>query len=245
MTKLLCPECRHENEPERVYCHSCGARLDRSALAKAKSKEEDPKATRKRLKSMLDPRGAKLRMRFFQLSKLVLGALALAVLIQMLLPPDVPPRPKSTMLAAQIGLDLENAAASHSSTPIQYTSDQVNTYLAYTLKSKQAALSNFLQFERALVAFDEGSVRVTTERSLFGYSVYVAASYGVALRDGHLVARNLGGSIGRLPIHPQLMQHGDVFFSGLWAALDRERKSVAKMAGIELHPQVVALTPRA
>ncbi len=245
MTKLICPECRHENESERIYCHSCGARLDRSALAKTKSKEEDPRATRKRLKAMLDPQGARMRLRFFQLSKLVLGALAAAAVIQMLLSPDVPPRAKSAMLAAQIGLDLENAAMSHSPAPLQYTNDQVNTYLAYTLKAKQASLSNFLKFERALVAFDEGSVRITTERSLFGWSLYVATKYGVTLRDGKFVAKNLGGSIGRLPIHPQLMQRGGFVFSGLWAVLDRERKSIAKMGAIELQPERVTLTPRA
>ena len=73
--KLLCPECRRENEPERIYCHDCGARLDRSSLAKEKSTEEAPKETQRRLRSMLDPRGVVLRQRFFQGSKLLLGAL--------------------------------------------------------------------------------------------------------------------------------------------------------------------------
>src|SRR5207248_2542951 len=31
--QLTCPECRRDNEAERIYCHDCGARLDRSALA--------------------------------------------------------------------------------------------------------------------------------------------------------------------------------------------------------------------
>jgi len=63
--KLVCPECRRENEPERIYCHDCGARLDRSSLAKEKSKEEDPKATQKRLKAMLDPQVSHDALPFF------------------------------------------------------------------------------------------------------------------------------------------------------------------------------------
>ena len=47
--KLVCPECRRENEAERIYCHECGARLDRSKMAKIKSKEEDPKDAQRRL----------------------------------------------------------------------------------------------------------------------------------------------------------------------------------------------------
>src|SRR6185369_3109583 len=94
--QLTCPECRRENEPERIYCHDCGARLDRSVLAKVAPKKEDARDTQRRLRSMLDPGRAKMRLTFFRISKLILGACALAVLIQMLLPPDVPERAKST-----------------------------------------------------------------------------------------------------------------------------------------------------
>lgn len=245
MIKLVCPECRHENEPERIYCHSCGARLDRSALANAKSTEEDPQATQRRLKAMLDPQQAKLRLLLLRLGKLILGAVLVALIIQMILPPDVPPPVKAAILPTQIGLELENAASSHRAAPLRYTEDQANAYLGNSLRSKRAALSKGLQFERALVAFDEGTVRVTTERSLIGYSLYLVTLYRVTLKDGKLDAVDLGGQIGRLPIHPQIMKYAEGLNSNLWAALDRERKSLAKMAGFELHPKLVVLTPRA
>jgi len=38
------------------------------------------------------------------------------------------------------------------------------------------------------------------------------------------------------------MKYGDVLFTDLWKALDRERKLVAKLAAIEFHPQTVVLT---
>src|ERR1700704_4382075 len=101
MIKLVCPECRRENEPERIYCHDCGARLDRSALAKVAPKGEDVKATQRRLRSMLDPRRAKIRLMFFKVSKLILGPGALAAIIQMGLPADVPARVKGGKLPPQ------------------------------------------------------------------------------------------------------------------------------------------------
>jgi len=61
MIKLICPECRRENEAERIYCHDCGARLDRTALAKEPPKGEDVKETQRRLKNLLDPSRAKMR----------------------------------------------------------------------------------------------------------------------------------------------------------------------------------------
>src|SRR4051812_18902694 len=158
--KLVCPECRRENEPERIYCHDCGARLDRSGLVHEK-KVEDPKVTQRRLKAMMDARGAKMRRIFFQGAKLILGALALAALVQMFRAPDVPERAATVELASQINLDLENAAMDPRTGPLHYTEDQVNAYLAYTLKSKQKALSSYIQFERAIAAFEEGICRAT------------------------------------------------------------------------------------
>jgi hypothetical protein len=244
MIKLVCPECQRQNEPERIYCHDCGARLDRSALAKVAPQGEDPKQTHRRLKQLFDPGRVKMRLMFFKISKLILGACSLAVLIEMLRPPvDLPERVKNLELQ-QINLDLENATMSHSgAAPLQYTAEQVNAYLANVAKSKQAALSKFLQFERALVNFEEGACRITAERSLLGFSVFHAISYNVTLRNGTLTASSNGGSIGRMPIHPMVMKYGEILFTDLWAALDREKKLVSKMGGIEFHPKTVILTP--
>jgi hypothetical protein len=245
MITLVCPECRRENEAERIYCHDCGARLDRTALAKVAPKGEDVKETRQRLLTMLDPQRAKMRHLFFKTSKVILGALALAAVIQIILPPDIPPRPKSGDFPPQINLDLENAVLNHQTAPMQYTEAQVNAYLGSALKSKQAALSKLLQFERAIVKFDENVCHVTAQRSLMGYSLYTTTSSKVVLENGKVTATNTGGSLGRMPVHPALMKYADLLFSDLWSALDRERKSVAKMGTIEFHPQAVVLTPKA
>ena len=244
--KLVCPECRRENEPERIYCHDCGARLDRSALAKEASKAEDPKATQRRLKSMLDPRRALMRRRFFQGSKLVLGALALAAVVQMVRSPDVPAKPETAMSPTQINLDLETAAMDpRSSSALRYTDEQVNAYLAYALKGKQAALSKYyLTFERVMAQFEEGYCIMTVERSLFGFSVFTTASYNVSLQNGVLTAQSRGGRIGRMPVHPALMQQAGILFQDVWTALDRDRKNVMKLGVLEFHSKTVLLAPK-
>ncbi len=244
MIKLVCRECRRENEPERIYCHDCGARLDRSSLAKVMPKQEDAKETQRRLRSMMDPQGVKTRQMFFKISKLILGACAAAALIQMILPPDVPPRSKRADFPPQINLDLENAAMKKRVGPLQYSQDQVNGYLGNVLRNKQASLSKLLQFERAVVSFDENICRITVERSLFGYSIFAATANNVTMQNEALVAVSKGGSIGRLPIHPTLMKFSEPLFRDLWTALDSERKLVAKMATIEFHPETVILTPK-
>lgn len=243
--KLLCPECRRENEPERIYCHDCGARLDRSALAKEKSTEEDPKETQRRLKAMLDPQRALMRRRFFQGSKLVLGALILAAIVQMVRPPDLPERPTTPMPPAQINLELENAAMDpRTATQLRYTDEQVNAYLTYALKGKQTALSKWLNFERAIAGFEEGYCTLTVERSLYGFSVFTSAAYNASLQNGAIIAQARSGSIGRMPVHPALMQYGNVLLQDLWTALERERKSIVKLGSIEFQPKLVILSPR-
>ena len=243
MIKLVCPECQRQNEPERIYCHDCGARLDRSALAKVAPKGEDPKETHRRLHKLFDPGRIKMRLLFFKISKIILGSAALAALIQMLLAPEVPERVKSIELQ-QINLDLEHATTSSNPATLQYTETQVNAYLVNALRSKQAALSKLLKFERGLVKFDENVCRFTAERSLLGFSVFTSISQNVRLQNGTLTVSNNGGSIGRLPIHPMVMKFGDILFTDLWAALEREKKLVAKMGTIEFHPKTVTLQPK-
>lgn len=243
--KLVCPECRRENEPERIYCHDCGTRLDRSGLTKAGPKEEDPAETQRRLRAMLDPQRAKLRLRFFQGSKLILSALLAAALIQMLRSPDLPEANNSGgMMPASINLDLENAAMDARVAQVRYSNEQVNAYLTYALKGKQAALSSYLKFERLFVGFEEGYTYFTVERSFSGLSLFTSASYSATLQGGNIVAKNRGGSIGRMPIHPALMRFADVLFSDVRGALERERKSIVKLGSMELHPQMIVFASK-
>lgn len=244
--KLICPECRLENDPLRIYCHDCGTRLDRSGLSQQKSKEEDPKAIQRRVAAMFNPRGALFRRRFFQGSKFVLGAVILAVIVQMFRPPpDVPERPKVSMFPSPIGMDLENAATNpRAAAPLQYSDEQVNSYLVYALKSKQAALSKYLKFERAIVGFEEGYSRLTIQRSLYGVSLFTTISCEASIQDGNIVPVIRGGHIGRMPVHPAVMKFSGILFTDVRAALERERKLIAKLGSIEFHPHAVVFTPK-
>jgi hypothetical protein len=237
MTKLVCGECRHENEAERIYCHNCGERLDRSAAA-AQKPMVDPTETHRRLQKMLEP-PSRVRHNFFAVSKLVLAAVAAAALVEMALPPELPAPTK--IVSPQIDLDLENAHLRPS--PLEYSQDQINAYLAYRLISKKAALTYpFLTFVRATASFREGACTIGVERSLFGYSIFSRTSHRVETNAGKIAATNVGGWIGRLPIHPVIMQFGDIIFADLWSALDRERKLVGKMGAVNFHDGSVTIT---
>ena len=246
MSQLVCPECRHENEAERVYCHNCGAKLNRTAPATVPGKTDDAEtvATRERLRRMMDQRGVKARHLIFNIAKLVLGACLFAALIQMFLAPDLPATGKDLELGPQIGLDLENAIMQHRGAQLTYQQDQVNSYLANVLKRKKTSLLDkpFLEFRRGVAQFDEGVFRMTAERSIFGCSLYTSAFYRASVQNGKAAGRCEGGMIGRMPIHPQLMRYADFLLGDVWKALEQDEKQVAKFTAIEFHPKTVVLT---
>ena len=245
MTKLLCPECRRENEPERIYCHDCGAKLDRSKVISSKPADERVKE-RKRLRNMFDARRAKLRFLFFKLSKLILGACVAAAVIQMILPPDVPPQNKELLSLSQIGLEIETAVTYHRPNQLQYTEDQVNEYLSSTLKGKRKMLNKpFIDFNRGFVRLEEGKCDITVERAIFGYSIFTSTSLAVQLADGKFNVSSKGGAIGRLPVHPQVMDYLNIIFADVWSALDRERKLITKADAMEFHDKSVVIVTAA
>src|SRR5437016_1998365 len=188
MTKLVCAECRHENEAERIYCHNCGERLDRSAVS-AQKKAQDPQEVHRRLQKMLGPPNM-ARRNFFTVSKLALAAAVVAALVEMALPPELPAPTK--IVPPQIDLDLENAASYQKPGPLEYSQEQVNAYLAYRLTTKKKVLNKpLLTFVRATASLGEGSCTIGMERELFGYSIFSRASYRVESSAGKIAATNV------------------------------------------------------
>jgi hypothetical protein len=182
---------------------------------------------------------------FFKLCKVILGACALAAVIQMILPPDVLPRVKISLRPARINLDMEAAAIRHRPPALRYTEQDVNTYLDYVFRSKRASFGTIAPLERVFVRFEEGLCRVNVERSVLHYSLYGGSYYQVRIDGDKLLVSNQGGHLGRLPIHPLIMKYGDIIFYRTWAVLERDRRNVLKMGGIEFHPQSVMLFTKA
>ncbi len=242
MTKLICPDCQHENEPERIYCHQCGARLDRSGVIKEKAEDDSGESSRRHLQKMFDPARGRWKGIATTLAKTILGALVVACLVLMLLPPDLPPAPTTYDFAPMINMDIVSALSSQQRTSLVYSEDQVNSYLASILRRKDSpAKEGVFPLRRLFAQFREGQCAINTQRTIFGLSIYSGAGYRVALESGKIKAENAGGYIGRMPIHPAIMKYADILLGKAWQSLERERKSVARLAGLEFHPQSVTL----
>lgn len=244
MTKLVCPDCQHDNEPERIYCHNCGARLDRAAVIKEKVDEAAAdERTRRHLKKMFEPDRGRGKRIALQLVKILLGAFCLAAVIVMLLPPDLPPAPKNYSFAPMINMDIVSALSTQPPpASLVYSEEQVNSYLAASLRRKDSsAQQGVFPLRRLLIQFQEGQCWIHAERRLFGLSLFAGSAYRVAIDNGKIKTANQAGYIGRMPIHPLLMKYTDVVLGKAWDSLARERHSVARLGGIEFRPQTVTL----
>ena len=246
---LTCKQCNYANEPERVYCHNCGAKLDRSLLPKepAKVKQESEEKARKRVRKLVNPaRGffTNWHRAFFNA---LTSAVSVAALIQMVRPPDgVPPVPsKEDLLGApQLLEQIEDAEMSPTSQAYRLQEQPINLYLATAVKAKSDTSQDYFRFDRAFVDLGKDVIRITAQESAFGYPVYAGASYKLSIAGGKLVAVNVGGNVGRMPVHPMLMEYCGTAFQQLWAALQRERSLLDKLQGVTVQPDAFTIVTK-
>ena len=245
--QLTCPECQRENEAERIYCHDCGARLDRSALANRKTaKVETAEDLHKRMRGMFSQRRVRARLAVVKTIKILLAAIAAAALVVILIPPDVPPAVKTETLPPQINLNLEALTESRQPQTMQFSEGDVNAYLGNVMKRKKEKLEHpLLGFERAILGFTEGNCRLTLERSIFGYSIFTSGDYDVQVKDGKITATPKSAAIGRMPIHPSALPYAGFLFSDAVAAMDREQKLLNKVGSLQMHDKMVEVSNKA
>lgn len=244
-TTLLCKQCNFENEPERVYCHNCGAKLDRSLLPPEATRREDPVVVQERVRKMIRPRGVSAWHRVKNLVSSVLVGAVLAVIIVVATPPDGAPNLSQDAIleAPTITDDMEAIQQQPGAHALKYTDDKVNAFLQSSIKGKDKDAT--VKFERAYVHFDEGICRITTAESVFGLALYATTERSVSVQNGAIVSQTRGGSFGRLAISGKIMPYLEKAFSPLWTVLDRDRKLVSQMQSITFHKGSVEMITKA
>jgi hypothetical protein len=242
---LLCKQCNYANEPERVYCHQCGAKLDRAILPPEATKRVDPEEVRQRVKTIVRPSRLPGRWTLINLGISVAVAAVLAALFLMVLAPANVPQlsEDETMNAPSIAEDTDAMIEGGGLHSVKYTEAQVNAFLKYSLKPKDQSLSLLsYRFEQAYVHFQEGRVQVTAVDSLFGYPFYFSTTQSVSIVKHQLVIVPSEGSVGRLRLPAKAMPAVQRIFSFLWSPLDADKKLTARLAAIAFHPGSVEMT---
>ncbi len=243
---LLCKQCNFENEPERVYCHNCGAKLDRSLLPPEASRREDPVVMQERVRKLVSPRrGTGTRqIKNFVLS-VAIAAVVAAVVVILKPPANLPEISKEAMLSAPTITDDIEALVGRPGQTLHYKEDDVNAFLQYSVRGKETSSYGVsMKFERAFVHFHEGRVSITSEQSIFGLPLYAATVRTVQIENGALVTHPLGGSLGSLRIPGAAMPYCEGVFGPFWKVMDHNRAILAKLQTITFHEKSVDLTSK-
>lgn len=231
---LRCEQCGYENEAERVYCHNCGGKLDRTLLPRAeddKNRETSDKA-RRRIRKMTNPGSNPVVREFKALLTTLFWAAVVAAGVVASRPPDGVPDPKGAGLNRLVQSDLMEAFESPAPKSISFSQEEINAALKQSLKGKEGGLIPGIKFGRAFVNLYNGAARVSTQQDLWGFPFYSSSTYKLGMKEGKFAPVLIAGSFGRLPVHPQAMQYLDFSFDKLWAALKRERGYLDKLQSI-------------
>ena len=245
---LRCHNCGYDNEHQRVYCHNCGTKLDRSALPSELTAKKTTAKVEQHIRKMTNPRRGKFSAVLKAIAKSVGTAMILAFLVVIFLPPVDEPAPLNIGdLAASPSIydDLTVAVGQPVARRLAYSEAGANGYLqaAYRSRDVEIVLIPF-RFERAYTKFNDGSVQITAQMSLFGLQFYAGGTYALNLRSGKLERECLGGHMGRLQIPGVLMQFLDIGLDPLWKLLDRDKRVIQQLQSVTFRNGVVEFQTR-
>ena len=245
MANLTCEQCNYVNEAERVYCHNCGAKLDRSVLPKSEEEKgkESPEVARKRITKMTNPRAGGLMRELKALLKtLALGAVAASLLLIARVPEGTP-ESKRELAERMVSAELMDAAAVPQPVALAFTEGEVNSSLRQSVKFKEAMLPG-VEFKRLYVQFHPGAVHAGLEQSVWGLPLHSGVDYQVPVVAGKITPVIVGGNFGRLRVHPLAMQYLDFAFKKVWGVMKRDREHLEKMQSITLSEGRVVLVTK-
>jgi hypothetical protein len=241
--KLTCSQCGFENEPERVYCHNCGTKLDRSLLPKdTTSAEDNLAASRKRIKKMTNPgKGwTEVKTGFNTL----VWAVLVAALYLLFSPPERPPLTRDKEAGANlISVMIEDALGSPAAGVLQFSEADISQHMRTRVKAVEVI--PLLEFKRAYARLDDGQITVGVEQDVFGITtVCSSVDYQLKVIDGQFVATKVGQHFGRLGFDPRIPKV-DSIFQPLWAAMKREKPLIDRVQQVTITKDRVVVALKA
>jgi len=244
-----CKDCGHVNEGERVYCHNCGTKLDRSQLASLQDQNESAKEKQRRIKKLMNPNSGFIEGWWKELIKAIIYAAITAAVVDIVLPPEEVPAmlDKGVFLdAPDLGLALENLAGAPAGQRVRFLQDEINAYLKSKVRIRYdgSILQNLMTYQRTFVNLDAGTCRITAQSGIDKYPIYAGLTYRLMIENKELVATPVGANLGRLHIPAEAVQYIGEVFNPLWDALQREHKLMGQVGSVEIRKGEMILSSR-
>jgi hypothetical protein len=243
--KLVCTACKHENEPERVYCHNCGEKLDRSLLPKAEdltSGEEFSKKQKQVQKMMNRSRGRWVATARKLILLVLLSAFVAAGFLVCQAPQDAPPM-QSDELSSVDSRELWKMLINTPQAAVPFKESDLNHTIRQSVKPGPGPLGT--KFVRAFVTLRPGKIALNTQRDAWGLPIYTGATLKPVIVGGKWSPGIEGLSIGRLKIHPAARKLADFVLDPFAKAFEAQLKEIDRLQKIEPGEKVVTFSTKA
>jgi hypothetical protein len=239
---IVCTKCGYDNELGRIFCHSCGAKLD---LTEIKSPSQGGKSLVKKAKG--GPRKIVSQM-------VSIGVLAIVVVV-LFLAFQVPNIRPISMSSEDLGMAdrkraaLDDLAAQKSPSAITVTEGELNAFIQGV--GFQSGPGSGLEVVPTKLQLELGDGVVT---AVFLGKLHIAGSVekqiylsytGVpTIEDGRFVFKPTAGALGALPMSSWfLVKTGlfDHYFAKVFVNMDKEKQLLGTLSSISVTSQSVVL----
>lgn len=258
MSARVCGQCGTENDATRVFCANCGSRLPETTIepGTAVATNEIPRAGRsapelpgarqpvrrskgKPALSQAAPSASVGRLFSQILSTALLGA-ALAAIIQIARVPDgVPAVQSANPAATSERMETLQAGASATQPSLWVVNqDAANEAIATIIQMKPDVSGSVVnaRFVRAAVSFDAGFFEFFIQQKFLGRDLYLTLRGVVRSSGNGCTVEWVGGSAGRLPVAPALLQVYARLFGQVFLGLEQATGFLSRAGDIRFEP---------
>jgi hypothetical protein len=243
---IKCVECGFENETQRIYCHNCGTKLDRSLLPPDVGRVESAERRAKRVRRMVNPKPGPVDTVVVPAIKSLLFAAIAAGLILMARPPSALPKmptKEESIEARVLGIRIEDHLQSRQVTTLSVDEPLANRYLVASVRRKKGGLlGDEFKLEAVSVDFEPNRCLVWAHCSLFAHPLYFGAAFDFVENGGGVEPKPTGAYIGGIAIHPVVVKYAVMPFAPVWEQLKREERLVLQMQKIKVEKDRILLT---
>lgn len=260
---LVCDQCGFHNDLTRVFCHNCGTRLTSppkevaakdapapAAGAPVPGRVQAPPAIGATRVAGTSSRPPGTESKGSTIGKFIRGVIGtavfaaiLAAMIQMARKPDGIPVAETVNPAAADGVVAAVESAAKTGTGMVFKQGQINNFLAarvLAMEDDGQALYR-PKFVRTFVRLGNGQYDLFVEETVIGWPVYLCLAQVPAGSAQGLSKEDVGGWIGRLPIHPMLLPVVQRLVNPVGVSALQAAPDFAKATSISVTPQQITV----